>query len=167
MSWSTIQTTFCNDETNHYTELSIRPLLNLSKYCNQIITDSGDMYFQLSDKIVCITKGDMIKIWHNKPTLKEAFVDYGKGSYYEFRGDDSVLHSYFNAMGDKVTIEWSPPAYTSYTEGTPLDGYFDEDSYTYEDTIPCRICGSDCIGCDYEKWMFCSRSCMVEYSRDY
>ena len=167
MSWSTIQTTFCVDGERQYSELSIRPLLNLPKYNNQMITDSGDMYFQLYDKIVCITAEGIIKKWYNKPTLKDAFANKGQGNYYEFREDDSVLHSYLNAYGNKLTIEWSPRAYTSYTEGKPLNGYFDEESYTYEETIPCRVCGSDCVGCDYEKWAFCTRSCMVEYSRDY
>jgi hypothetical protein len=165
MSWSKIQTTFCTNGENRYTELSICPLLKRSPY-NQIITDSGDMYFQLYDKIVCLTADGITKIWYNKPTLKMAFADKGAGSYYEFREDDSVFHSYLNSFGDKISIEWSPPAYTSITEGTALKGYFDTESYTYEDTIPCNICGSDCVGGDYEKWGFCSRSCMVESTRD-
>jgi hypothetical protein len=69
MSWSTIQTTFCVDGERQYSELSTRPLLKLPKYSNQMITDSGDMYFQLYDKIVCITVEGIIKKWYNKATI--------------------------------------------------------------------------------------------------
>ena len=33
----------------------------------------------------------------------------------------------------------------------------------YEQFIPCRVCGNDCEGCDYEKWHFCTRRCMVNH----
>lgn len=35
-----------------------------------------------------------------------------------------------------------------------------------EPYIPCRMCGANCYGDDYEKWRFCSRSCMRDWGRD-
>jgi hypothetical protein len=35
-----------------------------------------------------------------------------------------------------------------------------------EPYIPCRVCGANCYGDDYEKWRFCSRRCMVRDGQD-
>ena len=74
-----------------------------------------------------------------KPEMKDAVLCPPIGAYYEFNKDGSVKLR----LNDET-----------YTWITKEDSPF----------IPCRICGYNCEGGDYEDWRFCCRSCMVEYS---
>jgi hypothetical protein len=164
MAWSTIQTTKYYYEDEIRTNISLCPVFEPGT--KQIVTESGEMYFNLKKKVVCLRNHGVIVEWHTKPTLKEAVNNKRKGCYYEFGMDTSVIYSFIDDDGVKQRMEWSPPAFDQFTCGSPLLGYFDAYTNTYYEPNPCRNCGSECEGCDYEKYSLCSRSCMVEYSSD-
>jgi Pyruvate/2-oxoacid:ferredoxin oxidoreductase delta subunit len=75
-----------------------------------------------------------------KPVMKDALVCPPIGAYYKFCNNGSV------------TLRLNDETYNWVYKDIPLIG--------------CRICGSECEGGDYEDWSFCSRACMVDYSRD-
>jgi hypothetical protein len=112
------------------------------------------------------------------PTLNDAITNRTPGNYYEFIGNHTVIHRFF-LNGVQVTNYWfhDRPEMCMMCDGidwtapyTPPRSDFccGACATAYDETpISCRICGGDCRGCDYEKWGFCTRSCMVEATRDY
>jgi len=125
--------------------------------------ENGDKYFQLRDRVIRLGAQGVISTWYNKPSMMSAIKAKPSGAYYQYFADGQVYQS----NNQQLQITWSRPTTpTKILDGTPLYGYFDPVHHTYADPIPCRMCGDNCEGGDYEDWRFCSRSCMVECSRE-
>jgi hypothetical protein len=140
----------------------------LPPHKTQIETSDGVKYFVTPTKTVSISpEGDetcVTMVWPSKPTMKDAVMDKTPGAYYQFNADGSVIYK-----TPEHTLSWSAPMPAIPISGKSLYGYYDSETDTFEEEeyISCRICGSNCAGGDYPDWAFCSRSCMVECSRDY
>lgn len=97
--------------------------------------------------------------WFNKPTLADASKIIN-GTYYRFHNDDSVEAKY---NGFDKTYLWSPNFDGVAEEGELIWSHFNEDSQEYEENekpVPCRVCGSDCRGSNYEDCSICSNDCL-------
>jgi len=133
------------------------------------MTDDGVKYFKTQTKTVSISPDadghpQVTMIWPAKPTMKTAVADKTPGAYYQFNADGSVIY-----RSPSQNLSWSAPVPAESITGQTLFGYYDSETDTFEEEeyISCRVCGSNCAGGDYPDWAFCSRSCMVECSRDY
>ena len=104
------------------------------------------------------------------PTIVSAVLDTTRGNYYEF-SKNSVVHR-FVINGEVFVNYWIHDMIMEceVCQNTNFDlsgsymfcsGYCAKE---YDDKImSCCLCGSDCNGSDYERWQFCSRTCMVRY----
>jgi len=125
----------------------VSTLLDEMMYCP--VVPDGVVKIQLYDSVVeknilgttrTFPNGDYY-FFMAKPELKDALLCPPIGAYYAFHKDGSV------------TLRLNSETYM----------WVNEEERPF---ISCRVCGSDCEGGDYEDWRFCSRSCMVESSRD-
>ena len=104
------------------------------------------------------------------PTISSAVLDTTRGNYYEFHKEVVIhrfivdgnivlnywLHDELKSCEMCDNTDWEPSNCDRFCSGYCAKEY-------YDNIIPCRVCGSDCRDCDYEKWQFCTRSCMVRY----
>lgn len=97
--------------------------------------------------------------WFKKPTIADS-MNFINGTYYHFNTDGSVEAKY---NGYDKTYHWSPEIYGVAEEGELIWTHFNEATQEYEENekpVPCKVCGNDCRGSNYEDLPLCSDTCL-------
>jgi hypothetical protein len=118
------------------------------------IAPNPQMSSVLQKKNLCFVKTDqkeltkMPRFMSNKQMNKQLMMSAAKTIQRVWRG-------YKVRKCRKIQKRLEDNYFTNYADD-------DYDNYEY---IPCRMCGANCWGDDWERWRFCSRRCMVYSSR--
>lgn len=84
--------------------------------CRVWLSDNEYLEYDADTKETISVSPKCIKTWYPVPTFDDAVKSYGKGEFYEFHGDGTVIANYYGSRN-----YWSPLEYTV----SPIKGRLD------------------------------------------
>lgn len=94
------------DHTPAFLGMELCPILHnpTGGSCRVWISDSDYLEYDAETKETVYVSPSSIKTWYPVPTFADAVNSYGKGEFYEFHGDGTVIANYYGSRN-----YWSPP----------------------------------------------------------